>query len=386
MRKLTHCIFYIILAIITFSTCTEALDSRIKLSPTPAEYIIPYSGSEKIVLPGIAELDIKTIEIAKNEIYARHGLVFQSREMNEYFKKKSWYKADRKYKKGSLNYFEAANIRLLEGILKQPELLTGSKNVMKEKTLAEPKAQLSEEKTSKDNGVLKELAVTELKETLSKDKTELTQGEMRYQIFQSVKKETDTAVVSADKTITQAAETAVKDNAPKTKNTTMDEIDLLIQAMRSSLKSADTAPQEKIKEQVLSSVKNKPTRSSAKGDSIVAAARSMIGKPYRMGGKDPKTGFDCSGLIWWVYRQNGLETSRSTLGLRKNGIKVSPKDMKPGDIVITKNRRGRDSPNGLHAGIYIGGGAMIHAPGRGRKVVQVKLTYHNVLEGRRLTR
>lgn len=303
----------IILAIICFYTPSEAFGAD--------EFVIPSSDTEKISVPDIASLDLKTIEIAKNEIYARRGLIFQFPEVNDYFKKKSWYKPDKNFKKDGLNYFEASNVRLLEGILRNPALLKQAKRVESEDVKLPPA------------------------------------------------KSADVAVVP--------------------EKITANETDKILQNLIKSLESKDASPtSEELKARVQAAgvTKPKPAAANTKGDTIVATARSMIGKPYRMGGTSPQTGFDCSGFVLWVYSQHGIKIARASTGQRHDGIKISAKDMKPGDIVVVKNRRGRDSPNGYHTGIYVGGGAMIHAPGRGRRVLQIKLTHMNVVEGRRVTK
>ena len=43
-----------------------------------------------------------------------------------------------------------------------------------------------------------------------------------------------------------------------------------------------------------------------KAQKVVHTAYSQMGKQYRLGGASPQKGFDCSGLIWWAYRQNGM--------------------------------------------------------------------------------
>lgn len=58
---------------------------------TTSDYIIPYSDRERITESDIEYLSLQEINYAKNEIYARHGRKFKSRELNEYFNSKSWY-------------------------------------------------------------------------------------------------------------------------------------------------------------------------------------------------------------------------------------------------------------------------------------------------------
>lgn len=71
------------------------------------------------------------------------------------------------------------------------------------------------------------------------------------------------------------------------------------------------------------------------GQKAVDLARSFVGNPYVWGGKNPNQGFDCSGLISYVYKQNGVDIPQSTFGLFKAGIEVSLKDADVGDIICT---------------------------------------------------
>ena len=98
-----------------------------------------------------------------------------------------------------------------------------------------------------------------------------------------------------------------------------------------------------------------PTHS---GD-VVGIAMQYIGVPYVWGGADP-SGFDCSGFIMYVYAQVGVSLPHYTGAQWSVGVPVSYDDLQPGDLVFF---------NGLgHAGIYIGGGQMIHSPHTGDSV------------------
>jgi cell wall-associated NlpC family hydrolase len=90
---------------------------------------------------------------------------------------------------------------------------------------------------------------------------------------------------------------------------------------------------------------------------VVGIAMQYLGTPYRWGGSSPSTGFDCSGFIMYVYAQMGVSLPHSTYALWGMGSPVSRDQLAPGDVVFF---------NGLgHAGIYIGGGSMIHSPHTG---------------------
>lgn len=72
---------------------------------------------------------------------------------------------------------------------------------------------------------------------------------------------------------------------------------------------------------------------SSLGARVAQTARSQIGAHYRLGGTTPK-GFDCSGLIWWAYRQHGINVPRVTDAQAKAGYGVGRGiAMRPGDIL-----------------------------------------------------
>ena len=92
---------------------------------------------------------------------------------------------------------------------------------------------------------------------------------------------------------------------------------------------------------------------------LLEAAYSQIGKPYKYGGISPDTGFDCAGFVQWCYGQSGVEVPRTSKELMNAGSPVDKDDLRPGDIMIFREYRGRRT---THAGIYTGNGMFIHSP------------------------
>ena len=89
---------------------------------------------------------------------------------------------------------------------------------------------------------------------------------------------------------------------------------------------------------------------------VVGIAMQYLGVPYVWGGASPG-GFDCSGLVMYVYAQVGVSLPHYTGAQWQMGVPVSQSDLQPGDLVFF---------DGLgHVGIYIGGGEFIHAPHTG---------------------
>ena len=98
---------------------------------------------------------------------------------------------------------------------------------------------------------------------------------------------------------------------------------------------------------------------------VVSTARQMLGTPYRYGGDSPDSGFDCSGLVWYSYRQAGLAVPRTSKAQYRQARPVSRRHLQPGDLIFFRSGRGGFVS---HVGIYLGEGEFVHAPSSGRKV------------------
>ena len=109
---------------------------------------------------------------------------------------------------------------------------------------------------------------------------------------------------------------------------------------------------------------------SATGSAVVSGAEKLLGVPYVWGGNTP-SGFDCSGLVQYVYSELGISLPRTTYTQVKAGTPVaSLAQAQPGDLVFFAGSDGTPASPG-HVGIAIGGGKMIDAPYTGT-VVQVQ--------------
>ena len=95
----------------------------------------------------------------------------------------------------------------------------------------------------------------------------------------------------------------------------------------------------------------------------VALAKTLLGIPYRWAGADPARGFDCSGLVYYVFNQVQVRLPRMQRELFHRSEQVNVGDLQPGDLLFF-NTFAKLS----HVGIYIGEGRFIHAPRRGDSV------------------
>ncbi|MFI2242227.1 C40 family peptidase [Streptomyces chrestomyceticus] len=99
---------------------------------------------------------------------------------------------------------------------------------------------------------------------------------------------------------------------------------------------------------------------SEAGKKAVAYATSQIGKDYVWGAEGPDT-FDCSGLTMRAWEAGGRPVPRTSQEQWRQLPRIALKDMRPGDLIIYY-------PDASHVGMYIGDGAMVHAPRPGRQV------------------
>ena len=93
-----------------------------------------------------------------------------------------------------------------------------------------------------------------------------------------------------------------------------------------------------------------------KGELVVEEAKKYLGKPYRYGATGPNA-FDCSGLLYVVFKDSGMNVPRCSYEYLKIGTSVSLKNAKAGDVICFSQNGSRVS----HVGIYMGNGQFIHA-------------------------
>jgi murein DD-endopeptidase len=104
------------------------------------------------------------------------------------------------------------------------------------------------------------------------------------------------------------------------------------------------------------------------GERVLRIARQFIGTPYRKGGASPD-GFDCSGLVYYTYRQLGLNIPR-TSATQHQAVRAVPLDsLRSGDLLFFKIKPQRVS----HVGIFVEGDLFLHATSTGKSVTYSRL-------------
>ena len=100
-------------------------------------------------------------------------------------------------------------------------------------------------------------------------------------------------------------------------------------------------------------------------DLLAAFAMTLRDIRYRRGGRDPATGFDCSGFVQYVFAHSlGIDLPDVSASQFQEGVRITRGELKTGDLVFFHTRGKSVS----HVGIYLDGGRFIHSPSTGKRV------------------
>ena len=111
------------------------------------------------------------------------------------------------------------------------------------------------------------------------------------------------------------------------------------------------------------------TQSSSKVQAIVNTAKAQIGKNKACGAEGPNA-FDCSGLTYYIYKQNGITIPRTSREQSNFGTTVSKSNLQPGDLLFFST----DGSGGVsHVGIYVGNGQMVHVSSSKNSVISTSI-------------
>lgn len=175
-------------------------------------------------------------------------------------------------------------------------------------------------------------------------------------------------------TTTVKVETVSNTNTETKKEETTNKENTEIKKETENKKETETTTTNTKKEDTSKS--NTETESKTTGEEIVEYAKQYLKYKYTYGGSSPKTGFDCSGFTYYVYKNFGYTLSRTSSGQAKNGVEVSKDELQPGDLLIFKNQ---SLTKIGHVGIYIGNNQMIHSsePGVGVVITNLNANGYN---------
>lgn len=156
-----------------------------------------------------------------------------------------------------------------------------------------------------------------------------------------------------------AADSADQVPSSSASQTLVDAATPVVQADRGLLFASDV-------NQIIAAQAAAPQEQQGRVQTMLKRALALLGTPYRWGGTSPDGGFDCSGLVGYVFRTAlGIELPRVSREMANDGEKVERAALTAGDLVFF-SRRGKRVD---HVGIYMGNGQFVHAPRTGKDVM-----------------
>ncbi|EHQ88750.1 NlpC/P60 family protein [Desulfosporosinus youngiae] len=207
--------------------------------------------------------------------------------------------------------------------------------------------------------------IAELKETMNQQMDEIEQKKVSIQATIQDKSETQRAVQQVlDKQKAVLDELSKEEKAAlNTSLSAKAKVNRIQQLIEQEKLEAAYAEQEKasgsVKQGSSSGVAGTVAVSGG-AKQVLNYAAEFLGTKYVWGGTSP-SGFDCSGYVQYVFRNNGITLSRTSEQQFNNGVSVKKSDLKPGDLVFFATY----SSGASHVGIYTGNNTMIHSSSGG---------------------
>jgi len=116
-----------------------------------------------------------------------------------------------------------------------------------------------------------------------------------------------------------------------------------------------------------------PEGAEGKRQQVIELAKQKLGMNYVWGGEsDAEGGYDCSGLLWWAFKEAGISMPRVSMAQAERGKRVPISELKPGDLVAWENNPRQAGAD--HIALYLGDGQILEAPRTGLKVRIRKLS------------
>jgi cell wall-associated NlpC family hydrolase len=110
----------------------------------------------------------------------------------------------------------------------------------------------------------------------------------------------------------------------------------------------------------------------AAGQHVAEAALAYLGRPYRLGGQDPRTGVDCASFVRLLFRSLGFDLPSTAADQMRYGKPVLGTELAPGDLVFFRDTFKRGIS---HVGLYLGHGRFIHAAGHKSGIIISALSH-----------
>ncbi|SEM88660.1 Cell wall-associated hydrolase, NlpC family [Ligilactobacillus sp. WC1T17] len=216
---------------------------------------------------------------------------------------------------------------------------------------------VAEQKADKEKVVAAKAAVDKAANEQAKEnkslQTDQAQLEVKKVQLVAVKAKEDQAKKEAAAKLEAAREAAAKVAAAKTAVAAQKAVEDTTKIAASATSSSSSA----------ASTTTTKVASSANYSSVVSLATSFVGVPYVWGGTSP-SGFDCSGLVQYVYAKFGKSLPRTSQEQQAACTTISRSQLQPGDLCFW-------GYPAYHVAIYIGNGQYVHAPDR-RQTVKIQ--------------